>query len=97
MSDERLSRAHGDFDGSRGPSHRAQGLGSFHWPELGPFKNLESKLKRLKRNGNFPLLRALNFADLDPLSTYIYLLLASCNRITSRITRNTYSIKFGAT
>ncbi|CAA7034570.1 unnamed protein product [Microthlaspi erraticum] len=53
---------------------------SFHWPERGPFKNLESKLKRLKRNGNFPLLRALNFADLDPLSTYIYLLLASCNK-----------------
>ncbi|CAA7039991.1 unnamed protein product [Microthlaspi erraticum] len=28
MSDERLSRAHGDFDGSRGPRYRAQGLGS---------------------------------------------------------------------
>ncbi|CAA7052582.1 unnamed protein product [Microthlaspi erraticum] len=90
MSDERLSRAHGDFDGSRGPSTAPKALAhldtsitqsrSFHWPERGPFKNLESKLKRLKRNGNFPLLRALNFADLDPLSTYIYLLLASCNK-----------------
>ncbi|CAA7041377.1 unnamed protein product [Microthlaspi erraticum] len=28
MSDERLSRTHGDFDGSRGPGYRAQGLGS---------------------------------------------------------------------
>ncbi|CAA7059649.1 unnamed protein product [Microthlaspi erraticum] len=90
MSDERLSRAHGDFDGSRGPDTAPKALAhldtsitqsrSFHWPERGPFKNLESKLKRLKRNGNFPLLRALNFADLDPLSTYIYLLLASCSR-----------------
>ncbi|CAA7046896.1 unnamed protein product [Microthlaspi erraticum] len=90
MSDERLSRAHGDFDGSRGPDTAPKALAhldtsitqsrSFHWPERGPFKNLESKLKRLKRNGNFPLLRALNFADLDPLSTYIYLLLASCNK-----------------
>ncbi|CAA7057250.1 unnamed protein product [Microthlaspi erraticum] len=104
MSDERLSRAHGDFDGSRGPTapkalaHLDTSITqsrSFHWPERGPFKNLESKLKRLKRNGNFPLLRALNFADLDPLSTYIYLLLASCNHQPHN--KKHYSIKFGAT
>ncbi|CAA7033647.1 unnamed protein product [Microthlaspi erraticum] len=45
----------------------------FHWPELGPFKNLESKLKRLKRNGNFPLLGAPQLCRPRP-ALYLYIL-----------------------
>ncbi|CAA7054020.1 unnamed protein product [Microthlaspi erraticum] len=57
MSDERLSRAHGDFDGSRGPDTAPKALAhldtsitqsrSFHWPER-PIQELGEQAQAAK-------------------------------------------------